>query len=168
MTRARLIVVFAPLAAIFIGAACSTPSDSRFVATPPDAASFALVAPVLVHHCGSLDCHGTPQRNLRIYGKEGLRLAPGDRPLHPDVTTPGEIAEDYASVVGLEPELMSAVVAEGGAHPERLTFVRKARGQEAHKAGTAVIQQGDDSDTCITSWLAGKTDAAACDRALTP
>lgn len=166
--RARFVVALGTLAALVLAFACSTPADSRFVATPPDATSFALVAPVLVHHCGSLDCHGTPQRNLRLYGKEGLRFEPGDRPLHPDFTKDSEIAEDYASVVGLEPELISAVVAEGGARPERLTLVRKARGQEAHKAGAAVIRQGDDADTCITSWLAGKTDDAACGRALTP
>jgi hypothetical protein len=149
-----------------ISVACSA-SDGRFVATTPDEASFAPVAQMLVHHCGSLDCHGVPQRNLRLYGNEGLRLAPGDRPLHPALTTADEVSEDFLSTIALEPELTSAVVAAGGAHPERLTLVRKARGQEAHKGGTPTLA-GDDSDTCLTSWLAGKTDAAACKRALTP
>ena len=66
-------------------------------------------------------------------------------------------------MVGLEPETMSAVVAAGGAIPEQLTMVRKARGTEAHKGG-AVWTQGDDSDTCLTSWLEGQPDPAACER----
>jgi hypothetical protein len=56
---------------------------------------------------------------------------------------------------------MTQVVQQGGAHPERLTIVRKGRGQEAHKAG-AVIREGDDRDVCLTSWLAGSTDVSRC------
>jgi hypothetical protein len=166
--RARLFAIVMALGALMIVGACSTPSDTRFVATPPDLTAFsASVGQVLVHHCGTLDCHGTPQRNLRIYGNEGLRLDAGTQPLRPPTTTQYELIQDYDSVVGLEPEIIGAVVSEGGAHPERLTFVRKARGQEAHKGGSP-IHEGDDSDNCITSWLASKTDAAACTRASTP
>jgi hypothetical protein len=60
---------------------------------------------------------------------------------------------------------MSEVVAEGGAHPEQLTFVRKARGLEAHKGG-ALITPGDPQDACIASWLSGATDFTACASAL--
>jgi hypothetical protein len=81
----------------------------------------------------------------------------------PTCDTADEAAQDYASVVDLEPETMSDVVSGGGAHPEMLTIVRKARGTEAHKGGT-VWTQGDDADTCLTSWLAGSVDAAACSR----
>lgn len=175
---ARVIAIATVLAATMVVGACSTPTNTRYVATPPpNDASFRGVAQVLVHHCGSLDCHGTPQRNLRIYGNEGLRRAAGDVPyFRRDAgsddagvhgTSDAEINEDYLSIIALEPELISAVFAEGGARPERLTLVRKARGQEAHK-GDAPIKQGDDSDTCITSWLAGKPDTAACTRGLTP
>lgn len=169
MMSPRLVLasVALALAALVLAGACSTPSDPRYVATPPSEATFAPVAQMLVHHCGSLDCHGTQQRNLRLYGNEGLRLDPGARPLLPPDTSAGEIAEDYLSTIALEPELTSAVVAEGGARPERLTLVRKARGQEAHKGGIPILQ-GDASDTCLTSWLAGKTDEVACQRALTP
>jgi hypothetical protein len=117
--------------------------------------------------CGTIDCHGTAYRNLRIYGSGGLRWSPGDRPFMPLCNTPDEIAQDYLSVVGLEPETMSAVVA--GADPSMLTMVRKARGTEAHKGGR-IWTQGDDSDTCLTSWLTGgdaDAGAAACDRAIT-
>jgi len=146
-----------------IALACSTPSDPRVRADVPDRASFEYVAPVLVHRCGTLDCHGTPARNLRLYGAEGQRFAPSDVPKPKHEVTEEEASEDYASIVGLEPEVLSAVVADKGASPERLTLVRKARGAENHKGG-ALVRAGDDSDICVTSWLAGATDVAACQR----
>lgn len=148
--------------------ACSGPAtDARVSTTVPDRASFPAVADVLDHRCGSLDCHGSVARNLRLYGHEGLRLDPSARPSSKSNTTPAEYDESFLSIVTLEPELMSAVVAEGGAHPERLTFVRKARGTEHHKGGTLMIE-GDAQDRCVTGWLAGRTDAAACASALVP
>jgi hypothetical protein len=157
---------FAFALTIGLGTACSSPpSDARFVVTPPDAASFPPVAAMLVQACGTLDCHGTVGRNLRIYGNTGLRLSPSDVPTALTPTTDDEITQDYSSVVGLEPEIMSAVVTSGGANPERLTFVRKARGTESHKGG-AVVVTGDARDRCITTWLAGHTDASSCTVAL--
>jgi hypothetical protein len=148
--------------------ACSVPAkDDRWRGSLPDEASFPEVAQVLVRHCGTLDCHGSSARNLRLYGSEGLRLSPDDRPQTPACTSADEIARDYASLVGLEPELLSAVVADGGAHPERLTIVRKARGTEDHKGG-APFQQGDSGDRCLTSWLADQADPDACLAALQP
>ena len=156
-------------AALFAGAvaACSTaPSDARFVATTPDTVSFPFVAVMLVQACGSLDCHGTVGRNLRLYGNTGLRLSLDAQPTALTPTTDDEIAQDYTSVVGLEPEVMSAVVASGGANPERLTLYRKARGIEAHKGG-APIHAGDESDVCLTAWLAGQANlGSACTGAL--
>jgi hypothetical protein len=146
--------------------ACALPApDERFTEQVPDRAGFGEVAQVLVRHCGTLDCHGTRARNLRVYGNEGLRWADTDQPLAPACTTPDEIDQDYASLVGLEPELMSVVVAEAGVRPERLTMVRKARGAESHKGG-APFHEGDDADRCLTSWLAGDLESDACLRAL--
>lgn len=155
-----------PIAFVAALSACTLPAaDGRFAPDLPDRASFPEVAQVLVRHCGTLDCHGMQGRNLRLYGSEGLRWAASDQPLAPPCTTVAEIDQDYDSVVGLEPELMSAVVADGGAHPERLTLVRKARGAEAHKGG-APLREGDDADQCMTSWLASQTQTDACLRAL--
>ncbi len=166
------IVAFARQCALLGGAviatllACtSAPSDARFVATPPDAKSFPPVAAMLIQACGTLDCHGTVGRNLRLYGDTGLRLSLTDVPSTLIPTTDGEVAQNYASIVGLEPELLSAVVASGGMDPERLTFVRKARGMEAHKGG-AVVAAGDARDVCITTWLKGHADASSCTAAL--
>ena len=80
-------------------------------------------------------------------------------------TTSDELDATYQSIVELEPELMSAVVADHGMHPERLTLVRKARGTEAH-AGGAIVAPGDPRDLCILSWLAGAADVLSCSAAL--
>ena len=145
---------------------CSLPAAGVVVQTSlPDRASFPYVAQLLVHRCGTLDCHGSTYRNMRIFGNEGLRLSPTDRPLVPACTTPRELDEDYDSVVGLEPEVLSAVVSDHGANPERLSLVRKPLGLDDHK-GLKLMQPGDDTYVCLTSWLAGATDTAACLRAI--
>src|SRR6202042_1517172 len=97
---------------------------------------------------------------------EGLRLEAFDAPIcgraqGGRATTPSEHQATYRSLVGLEPTVMSEVVASHGADPDLLTFVRKARGEEAHKGG-ALIMPGDEQAVCITSWLAGATDTIAC------
>jgi hypothetical protein len=155
------------LAVIGAGLACAPSPDTsaRVALVAPDLPGFAPVSDLLDHRCGSLDCHGSVGRNLRLVGHEGLRLDPADVPGGSD-TTAAELAANFASVVGLEPELMAAVFADGGARPERLTLVRKARGTENHKGG-ALIVVGDDQDLCLTSWLAGAVLQGACVRAVT-
>jgi len=149
------------LAFAVCAAGCSTPpSDSRYVQTAlPNRAEFPPVGQLLALRCGTLDCHGTTFRNLRIYGSAGMRLAATDSPFVPTCDTSNEDDQDYLSVVGLEPETMSAVV--NGGDPGMLTMVRKARGSEAHKGGQIWIV-GDASDACLTSWLEGHADAAVC------
>lgn len=156
--------------------ACSAPDASaRVDAAGPDRAEFASVLPVLGRRCGSLECHGSPYRNMRLYGFGGLRLpgkAPGDGgvianpdPKDPEVPLDTELAASYDAVVGLEPEIMRQVVAAKGAGEGRLTFVRKGRGDEEHK-GLQRYCRGDSADSCIRSWLAGAVDTGACKRAL--
>jgi hypothetical protein len=154
------------LVTVALLASCNVPeSDARFNPTLPDRETFREVAPVLAHACGTLDCHGSRSRNLLLYGSEGLRFSLNDRPLSPPCTTPDEIDQDFESVVGLEPEVLSAVVSDRGALPERLTLVRKSLGLESHKGG-AIFREGDDPDTCLTSWLAGPIHADACGRVM--
>ncbi len=152
--------------ALLLAAACSTPKDDvRIGIDAPDRAQFEPVAAYLDHRCGSLDCHGSSQRNLIIYGCEGLRfdptLTPGCRRMGGVDTTDAENDRTYRSVVGLEPAVMSAVVRGKGEDVEMLSIVRKARGAESHKGGTLVVP-GDAQDICLTSWLSGATDTAAC------
>ncbi len=164
ISASRAVVVAVAFSAI----ACVTAtSDATVTETVPDRTSFPAVSDLLDHRCGTLDCHGVTYRNLRIYGREGLRFAATDRPTSkPSTTTVAEYDATFASLVALEPETMSAVVADQGAAPERLTFVRKARGTEDHK-GLAIWSEGGPEDLCVTTWLAGKIDAAACAKALT-
>lgn len=139
---------------------CARGADSGDELRFPDRATFPAVAGALDRRCATLDCHGAPERNLRLYGRSGLRLDPADVPGSGD-TTEAEHDASYESLVGLEPEVMSLVVSERGRAPERLTLIRKARGSEAHKGG-ARIALGDDSDVCLTSWLGSALNEEAC------
>lgn len=150
--------------ALALVAACSTPDNGlRIDPLGPPPADFDAVVVPLDYRCGSLDCHGSPRRNLRIYGYGGQRLAPGDTPESPPTPTPAEVAATYDAIVGLEPDVMRAVTLAKGEGAERLTFVRKARGEEAHKGGRRIVP-GDDADACVLSWLRGAVDVEACGR----
>lgn len=142
---------------------CSLPATDATVTQPllPDRTSFPYVAALLEHRCGTLDCHGLVYRNLRIFGNEGVRYSASDFPCIPKETTAAEIHQDYGSVVGLQPEVMNDVMVDRGADPERLDLLAKPLGLEAHK-GLTLITKGDPQYVCITSWLAGQTDTAAC------
>lgn len=156
----RVLALLCACVAAVLGCSESLPEAP---ADLPDEKLFPLVLDAVERRCATLDCHGSPGRNLRLYTGSGLRLASEDVPGNGS-TTAEEYAASYWAVVGLEPEIMSAVVADEGAHPERLTLIRKARGTEGHEPG-AVIEEGDATDECITSWLAGKTSESACKKA---
>jgi hypothetical protein len=120
---------------------------------------------MLAARCGTLDCHGNVRGNLRLYGYGGLRLG-GGSPDDGDIR-PEEVRANHEAVIALEPEVMRAVVLERGAAPERLTLVRKARGEEDHRGGAPIVR-GDDADRCLLSWLASSVDPAACTAAAPP
>ena len=146
--------------------ACSKVDDTKTTSVVgPDRMQFITVHTWLEHRCGSLDCHGSRYRNLRIWGSDGMRMAIGDVPGGAP-TTGDEIEATYQSIVLLEPEKMALVVTEKGAQPERLTFIRKPLGLEKH-TGNTIMNAGDARDRCVVSWLAGATDNAACSEALT-
>jgi len=166
-------IVVASIAALACFACQFASSDLRTGVDAPDLGQFetAGVADYMDHRCGSLDCHGQATRNLVMWGCNGLRLdetglIPGCRASGGKNTTPEEYEASYRSLVGLEPAVMTAVVQNGGQHPELLTFIRKARGWDAHKGG-ALVTPGDDQDVCLTSWLAGSADQTACANAIT-
>lgn len=89
-------------------------------------------------------------------------------------TTPSERLENWRSICGLEPELMTVVyccsagegtcngfdyaascASEDSYDPARLTLVRKARLREKHK-GAQIWGAGDAGDRCVTDWLRGQ------------
>jgi len=93
------------------------------------------------------------------------RASPAELTAPPAASSPEEHQATYRSLIGLEPTVMSEVIANRGRDPELLTFIRKARGTEAHKGGAPVVP-GDDQDVCMTSWLSGRTNLTACGNAL--
>jgi hypothetical protein len=164
------------LPVLVVAVACAfAPADNRMGIVGPDLGQWetAGVGDFMDHRCGSLDCHGQATRNLVLYGCYGLRLdvneaglAPGCRASGGINTQTAEYEASYRSLVALEPAVMTSVVSSGGAHPELLTFIRKARGWDAHKGG-ALVTPGDDQDVCMTSWLAGNADQTSCQNAIT-
>ncbi len=156
----------APLLALF-AVGCSRPDPDATVplAALAEAESFRPLSDALGTGCASLDCHGQPGRNLRLYDARGLRLDPADSPGN-GATTDAELAANHRSLVGLEPALTDTVLTEAGARPERLTVVRKARGAESHKGGS-IWFPGSPGDRCLVSWLAGTLDPEACTAAAT-
>lgn len=154
------------IAALALIGACVTPNTNEKVdpATALSGENFFPVALVVNDRCGSLDCHGSKYRNMRLYGFGSERLSPSFSPGSPE-TTQDEADQDYDSIVALEPDIMRAVIADRGNNPERLTFLRKARGHEAHKGGRP-IQEGDAADVCIVSWLQSAVDGPTCKQAV--
>ena len=148
------------IALALLGSACAGPVEESQSSADPDQASFPLVSGALERRCATLDCHGSPLRNLRLHTGTGLRLDPADIP-GSGSTTAAEYEANYRAIVGLEPELTRQVVAEQGVSPERLTVVRKAIGLEHHKPG-AVLRGDSPSFRCLTSWLASATEEAQC------
>ena len=128
------------------------PSTELTLMVPPRQ-GFESVADAMQPSCGTLDCHGQPDRNLRLFGGRGLRLDPAKSSKDGD-TDAAEYDANYWSVVALEPEILSTVVADGGQDPERWILIRKGRGTTRHKGGT-LMQPNDDLDQCIVEWIKG-------------
>ncbi len=126
------------------------------------------VSRVFEKRCGSLDCHGSTARNMRIYSSAGLRL-PNDAGTGPGGgdTTLDEITANYQSIMTLEPEATNEVTVNNG-DPYSLLIVKKPLEIERHKGGQS-IRRGDDAERCIVSWLkedlVNPIDVGACSRA---
>jgi hypothetical protein len=134
-----------------VGVVGGAPPD--FMLSAPPREGFEKVADAMQPSCGTLDCHGQRDRNLRLYGGRGLRLDAANNSAD-GTTEPPEYEANYWSVVALEPELLATVTNEGGRNPERLILIRKGRGTTRHKGG-ALMRPNDDLDQCIVEWLKG-------------
>ncbi len=161
----------AAVACLCANAGCvilGTPSADTYTVLngPPSGADFKPVGLYVVHRCGSLDCHGEVGRNMRIYGEYGLRLDEDAGMSAFGLTTNDELAQDWLTIVSLEPEIMNAVVAAKGANPFDLTFIRKPTAVEHHKGGQLIVNESDPQFLCLTSWLASEVDTTACAAAL--
>jgi hypothetical protein len=119
----------------------------------PDPALYSeAVQPYVEKRCGTLDCHGSTQRPLRIYGQFGLRHPVETHVSGGEPTTPAELDANYLSFCGLEPERMAEALDDLGASADRLKIVAKARGLMNHKGGR-VVEEGDPGDRCLSGWV---------------
>lgn len=145
------------------------PSESVFTGRWVDGGpTGAAVSTYIERRCGTLDCHGSELRSMRIYGQYGLRLPDESNVSGGATTSLAELKANYAAVCTQEPEKTAAAVDDQGQSAERLLVVQKARGAEAHKGGP-VVQQNSPGDRCIAGWLRGDPPAdvaAACEDAL--
>ncbi|MFO0664379.1 MAG: hypothetical protein U0174_10535 [Polyangiaceae bacterium] len=132
------------------------PGKKTTVVAPDFATYDKYVDGFLNARCGTLDCHGQPGRPFRSYGYRGLRIFKADGGLVPgqgtSTSTPEERLSNYYSIIALEPEEMSRVIARNGERPETLLFVRKPLLLERHKGGPALSIE-DNGYKCITAWL---------------
>ena len=125
--------------------------DGTF-ACPDQELFIANVSPLIERRCGTLDCHGTSFRPMRVYGRLGLR-----HPVETNVsggapTTQAELLANYSAICTLDPEPMAEAVKDRGSSAEKLLLVNKARGLEAHKGGI-VVAENDPADRCILGWI---------------
>lgn len=145
------------------------PSKAAFTGVLPDAGGSVLsVSAYLERRCGTLDCHGSTFRPMRIYGRVGLRNPAEDNVTGGKPTTLAELDANYGAVCGVEPEKMSQAESDFGASAEKLLVLQKARGTEGHKGG-AVVKLGTAGDDCILGWLRGDMPekvATACQKAI--
>lgn len=156
----RTVAVFACLACFTTPACTRYEGDQGVGLRVPSRDEFDAVDAVLEPHCGTLDCHGSPARNFRVYGVYGLRLNGRDVTGSPD-TTEAEVTATYQAIVGVDPESLSAVFHDRGRDAQRWLVMRKARGVENHKGGSP-LPSGTHGDRCLLAWISGSTDQTEC------
>jgi hypothetical protein len=143
---------------------CSGPSaNDRFTFTTPDSAAFKLVSPSLELRCGTLDCHGSTYRNMRLFGHYGARLDPKLTTGKED-TTDAEIESNFTSVVSIDSENFAAIVAKHGQGFDQWMVVLKGENAVHHK-GEQRMKKGDFTYNCLLSWITGNVDMNACSMA---
>lgn len=174
LTAAFMAAVTALALSLGFGCAARPDPAERPPLALPDQAQFTQpkgVNDFLVQRCAGLDCHGQIGRPLRLYSPNGLRFEDGPGGArNTGAMSDKEKIENYISVVGLEPEGISEVVASGGEFTDLLLFKKPLGidgGGVRHKGGT-VIRVGDDGWRCFTSWASGAEnfDAKACEDAV--
>jgi len=145
------------------------PSEEVFTGRWPDGGPpGASVSEYMARRCGTLDCHGSELRPMRLYGQYGLRDPAESNVSGGKATTLAELEANYAAVCSQEPEKTAKAVDDVGQSAEKLLVVQKARGAEAHKGG-AVVKQNSPGDQCVAGWLRGDDAplvAAACQTAI--
>ncbi len=143
---------------------CSGPNaNDRLTFTTPDSNAFKLVSPSLELRCGTLDCHGSVYRNMRLFGHYGARL---DSKLTTgkEDTTDAEMESNFTSVVSIDTENFASIVAKHGQGFDQWMVVLKGEDAVEHKGGER-MKKGDVTYDCLLSWITGTVDMNACSMA---
>ena len=159
----RLLLTIASLTFASLSTGCFYgDTDNVEFKGPPSGDAFKPVSGVLERRCGTLDCHGSVYRPLRIYGQGGLRRRDSMNVSGGVGTTDDELADNYQSAISLEPEIMQLVLARK-AFPDALTLIRKPLLLEKHKGGPVLSQSSSAGYTCLKDWVLGNApDANNC------
>lgn len=164
MMKRLLAFLSLPVVCVLFTFACNVPDRGqveRPVSSRATQADFLSdgVDLVFEKRCGSLDCHGSSARNMRIYSSDGLRLA-NDAGISSGTadTTAAERLANYQSILGVEPRATTDVL--NGGDPYTMLVMKKPLLIESHKGGQ-VIRLGDDAENCIYSWLHAEAEAGA-------
>lgn len=173
------------LLALIAMLSCGDDYDGIVTIACPPIDDFKLVSSVLEQRCGSMDCHGSITRPLKIYGNRGLRRYTSPQQLvdsaqavtdgvYPNgkPTTDNEREANRRSICGLEPEKMSLVM-NGELDPRELLVLNKptlsltpgVTTDVQHKGGAQFVQ-GQPGEECLRSWLLGDINEADCNAAL--
>jgi hypothetical protein len=131
------------------------PSRATFTGEPADGgADVVAVSAFMERRCGTLDCHGSTLRPMRLLGKYGLRDPAQKNVTGGAATTAAELDQNYAAVCNVAPEQMDKAATDFGQSAEKLLVLQKARGVEGHKGGT-IVTKGTPGDDCLLGWLSG-------------
>lgn len=172
MTRRQQVTMVA--CAMFL-VACADDFPGSAVALCPTPEDFEVVSAVMEKRCGTLDCHGSLARPLKIYGRNGLRFLTNEELQDPTLieanetypggksTTATEYEFNRRSMCGVEPEKTTAVVNDL-IPPSELLLLRKPLEIEHHKGGALFIKGGVGS-VCVESWLDGDVNVTECNQA---
>ena len=162
--NARLLLTIASLTFASLSTGCLY-GDTDYVTFkgPPSGEAFTPVSGVLERRCGTLDCHGSIYRPLRIYGQGGLRIPGVSNYSGGAPTTTNELTANYQAAISLEPEIMQLVLSKDD-YPDQLTLIRKPLLLEKHKGGPVLSRQSA-GYKCLVNWLAPQAgfDVKTCD-----
>jgi hypothetical protein len=159
VVRIRASVLALLSAAAGLACACVVESHDVTLRVPSEE-NFSAVSSVLELRCGSLDCHGSPARSLRIYGRFGLRENGADT-TGGRATTVAEISETYLALVSIDPETLSQSYQGGGSDSQAWLVLSKGTAREQHAGGPA-LPSGSLAERCVVSWVSGEVDLDAC------
>jgi hypothetical protein len=123
------------LLGLLVTAACSSDTDGFELAVPMRPQFESEVHPVLLRDCGFPTCHGSPERQFRVWGPGRVRLDPTAPLFDPLVDAMGRMVKQQASNAETTATLDSATGFIDARDPRRSLLLRKPLATEAGGTG---------------------------------